>query len=273
MTQPPLSQSILDLEKKLGFRLFDRNKRNVSLTPVAALWLPYVKSVLHDVEHLPNVALRLEKGEIGTVCLSFVGSAIYSVLPGLVASYKNKFPQVEVTLRESTTDLQIRGLLSRDIDVGIIIPSHDSVLPSELNSKIIKSEPLVIAAPADMLQGQLHLDCEDLIELSSVISLPLILFPRDFSPGLYDLIIRYFELRGLKPVFGQQAVQMQTMISLVSQNMGYALVPSSMKNLTRRGVFYFSIKGACPTIETAIAWNAHGESPAVTALVGLALTL
>ncbi|MNF46305.1 DNA-binding transcriptional regulator HcaR [compost metagenome] len=62
---------------------------------------------------------------------------------------------------------------------------------------------------------------------------------------------------------------MQTIISLVSQGMGYALVPKTMANLNREGVCYFDLDGACPTVDTAIAWNIHAESPAVSTLIKL----
>ncbi|MFV3314359.1 LysR family transcriptional regulator [Pseudomonas sp. NY15374] len=268
MTQPPLSQSILDLEESLKFKLFERNKRNVALTPIGKLWLPYVKAVISALEGLPDIAYRLQRGEIGTIRLSFVSSVVYSLLPNLVANYKNNFAQVELILKEATTDVQIRDLLDRVIDVGVIIPASGSTLPSELASKKIRSEPLVAAVHQDTAKT-LHAESNRTINLSALAEHPLIMFPRETCPGLHDLIYSYFELRGLKPLLGQQAIQMQTIISLVSQGMGYALVPESMANLNREGVAYFYLHGTCLTVDTAIAWNIYAESPAVRALIKL----
>ncbi|MNL11884.1 HTH-type transcriptional regulator GltC [compost metagenome] len=122
----------------------------MALTPIGKLWLPYVKSAICTLEGLPDIAYRLERGEIGTIRLSFVSSVVYSLLPNLVANYKKNFPEVELILREATTDIQIRALLDRTIDAGVIIPAIGSTLPSELSSKTIRSEPLVAAIHQDI---------------------------------------------------------------------------------------------------------------------------
>lgn len=58
--------------------------------------------------------------------------------------------------------------------------------------------------------------------------------------------------------------RMQTIVSLVSAEMGFALVPVSIRNLRRPGVCYLEIDDIdCPIIETGIAWSAHTMSPAL----------
>ncbi|MDB5555078.1 MAG: LysR family transcriptional regulator, partial [Rhizobium sp.] len=65
MTQPPLSQSIMALERELGAPLFLRTKRSVALTALGAQWLTYVREALEDVKALPDIARRLRDGEAG----------------------------------------------------------------------------------------------------------------------------------------------------------------------------------------------------------------
>src|SRR6185436_5819623 len=84
MTQPPLSQSILALERDLGAPLFARSKRSVRLTELGEQWLPQVRAAVAGVDALPAAARRLRDGEAGRLALSFVSTADYSVLPGLV---------------------------------------------------------------------------------------------------------------------------------------------------------------------------------------------
>ncbi|MCH1928161.1 LysR substrate-binding domain-containing protein, partial [Shewanella sp. C31] len=67
---------------------------------------------------------------------------------------------------------------------------------------------------------------------------PLIIFPKRAAPAFHDLITGYFTMHGGGARIVQEAIQMQTIISLVSAEMGLALVPASLRNLARTGVRY-----------------------------------
>src|SRR6516164_5783240 len=103
MTQPPLSQSIMALERELGAALFLRTKRSVALTPFGEQWLTHVRAALDGLGALPEIALRLRDGVSGRLAISFVSTADYSVLPTLVRRYASLFPDVEISLVEATS--------------------------------------------------------------------------------------------------------------------------------------------------------------------------
>src|SRR3546814_10678577 len=79
MTQPPLSQSILALERELGTALFTRTKRQVALTPFGHHWLVEVMPLLDGLDALPEKAAELRDGRAGHLVLSFVSTADYHV--------------------------------------------------------------------------------------------------------------------------------------------------------------------------------------------------
>jgi DNA-binding transcriptional LysR family regulator len=94
-----------------------------------------------------------------------------------------------------------------------------------------------------------------------VISSPLIVFPRRASPSFYDLVLGYYALCGGKAHIAQHAIQMQTIISLVSAGMGIALVPASLRHLARSGVRYLELEGEAPQLETGIVWRRDDGTP------------
>lgn len=184
MTQPPLSQSIMALEKELGDALFLRTKRNVSLTPFGEQWLFHVKSVLNSMNSLPEIADRLRKGESGQLMLSFISSAGYNILPQLVSHFRERYPAVELVLTEATTDVQTTAIINEKIDAGIIIPPADKQFPAILSYKKIMSEPLIAAVPASWLaKDRIHLTQGKLCP-NMVIDSPLIIFPQQVAPSL-----------------------------------------------------------------------------------------
>lgn len=269
MTQPPLSQSIIALERELGVALFTRSKRSVALTPFGRQWLDHVRPAADGIAALPDIARRLRAGTIGSITLSFVSTADYSVLPRLVRDYATASPDVELSLMEATSDVQITGLLDGSIDAGILIPTRPA-LPAVLDYLPLSKEPLIAAVPETWIHNGRIVAQGGVIDGSDWMALPLIIFPARVSPDFHELVIGFYRSRDREPIVRQEAIQMQTIISLVSAGIGMALVPASMRHLARTGVLYLTIVNDAPSLETGLAWRAGTETAALRSLVATA---
>ena len=265
MTQPPLSQTIQALEAALDTPLFQRTKRSVALTPAGAALLPEARRILQQAAALPDLARRAASGESGLLSLSFVSTADYSVLPPLLREFRERYPQVQIELREATTDVQLEDLMQGRIDAGLLIPPLHDKAKAELDYVTVLSEPLVLAAP----QGLKALRGKGNAGLKSVSDLPLIIFPRRIAPAFHDAILGCFRDAGLTPRIGQEAIQMQTIVGLVSAGMGIALVPQSVSNLKRPGVEYKPLSDKTAAFETGLAWRRDNPSPVLRAFLEL----
>ncbi len=265
MTQPPLSQTIQALEELLGAALFLRSRRAVVLTPAGAALLPEARRMLAQAAELPDLVRRAAAGESGRLSLAFVSSADYSVLPPFLRTYRAQFPQVQIVLQEATSDLQVDDLLHKRVDAGLLIPPLPDKARAELDYLKVLSEPLILAAPAGLeaLHGAGPVSLRDLPPL------PLIIFPRPIAPALHDAILACFRAAGITPEIGQQAIQMQTIVSLVSAGMGLALVPQSVSKLMRPGVEYRSLVDDSPQVETGLAWRRDNRSPVLNGFLDL----
>jgi DNA-binding transcriptional LysR family regulator len=271
MTQPPLSQSIMTLERELGAPLFIRTKRSVALTPFGERWLAHVRTALDGVKALPEIARRLRDGEAGRLELSFVSTADYSILPNLVRRYALLYPDVEIALTEATSDVQIAALLDDKGNAGIIIPPANGEFPSSLAYRKIVSERLIAAVPENWIeQGRLALD-EGMLSPAAVIEAPLVVFPRRVAPAFHDLVMDYYASRGGRAHIVQEAIQMQTIISLVSAGMGIALVPASLRHLARTGVRYLDLQEGAPTLETGLVWRRGDTTPTLERFLEVAI--
>lgn len=265
MTQPPLSQSIQALEALLGAALFARTSRSVTLTPAGVALLPHARQLLQNVLALPDLAQRAAAGESGRLSLAFVSTADYSVLPSFLQQFRAAYPQVQIELLEATSDLQLEALEKGDIDVGLLIPPLPDRMKDVLSYRTVLSEPLVLAAPEDAAA----LQTAGPLPLRAVADMPLIIFPRRIAPAFHDAILGCFRDAGLAPRIGQEAIQMQTIVGLVSAGMGIALVPQSVSNLKRPGVAYRSLAGTTAQIETGLAWRRDNPSPVLHAFLEL----
>lgn len=271
VSQPPLSQQIAALEDEIGVALFTRTNRTVALTPVGEQWLPAVRKVLEGAAGLPDLARRLGRGETGTLTIGFVSTAGYGLLPALLARYTAARPDVRLQLREATTDVQIEALLQRRLDVGIVIAPREAAQRAGLTCLPLGRERLMLALPAQWVDSGRAVLRRGKANLRELAHEPLILFPRSSAPALHDLILDHYASLGCQPRFGQEAVQMQTIISLVSAGLGMALVPQSLRNLQRPGTVYCGLSTRSPPgIETGLLWQPGRESPALSALVAMA---
>ncbi|MBS0281900.1 MAG: LysR family transcriptional regulator [Proteobacteria bacterium] len=264
MTQPPLSQSIQALERELRAPLFLRTKRSVALTAFGAAWLVHVRAALDGVKALPDIARRLRDGEAGRLELSFVSTADYSILPALVRRYASLYPDVDIALSEATSDVQIAALLNGDGHAGIIIPPAREALPPALAYRKLVSEPLIAAVPESWLAEKRLSLSGGKLSAANVIASPLVIFPKRSAPAFYELVMDYYATRGGQARIVQEAIQMQTIIALVSAGMGIALVPASLRHLARTGVRYVDLPEGAPMLETGIAWRRDETAPTLT---------
>jgi DNA-binding transcriptional LysR family regulator len=230
--------------------------------------LPEARRMLLQARELPDLVMRAANGEIGQLALAFVSSADYSVLPPFLRAYRTAFPQVKISLQEATSDWQVAQLLAGRIDAGLLIAPLSIKARIELDYLPVLSEPLMLAAPSGLdLPGKPGK--AQPVHLASLPPLPLIIFPRAIAPALYDAILALLRAAGIKPEIGQQAIQMQTIVSLVSAGMGFALVPQSVSNLMRTGVEYRALADATPQVDTVLAWRRDNPSPVLSGFLKL----
>ena len=242
LSQPPLSTQIKSLEDELGVRLLKRTNRGVALTVAGAVFYEETRAVLARLDHARDKAMRADRGDIGMLSVGFVSIADYGILPPALKQFRAGFPLVEVQLHELTTDAQIRELRATRLDLGIALAP---VAEPDLQFERLLREALVLAAPS----GHPAVKVSGAVDLRSLAKESFIIPPRDIAPGLYDLIISHCHASGFAPRITQHARQMQTVVGLVSSGMGFALVPSSVRNLKRTGVQYRPLRGKPAVVE------------------------
>ena len=245
MAQPPLSQQIRQLEAELGFQLLYRTKRTVQLTEAGQAFLIESRRILQQLEQAIEIGRQISRGEMGQLAIGFVSSAAYNVLPEILRAFRTRFPEVVLELHELTSDQQLQWLRERRIDVGFVRPP---VADEAFSSEIVFQEPLMVALPEAHPLAQ-----EAQVSLRSLSHQPFILFPRSLAPGLYDQIISLCQQADFSPTVAQEAIQMQTIVSLVAAQMGVAIVPASLQNLQRTGVVYKAIQEPTPNVAIAAA--------------------
>lgn len=266
ISQPPLSQQIIQLEERIGVRLFTRTRRRVELTAAGQVLLEDARKILALSEEAVRRAVRAGKGEIGRLSVGYIGSANYSVLPGLIREFRKRYPEVELSLAELNTSQQIEALRNGRIHVGFMRPPG-GIENEGLSLETVLREALVAAMP-----GNHRLKGRPSVRLGMLAKEPFIMIPRSRGPGFFDQIIALCQSEGFSPEIVLEASQFHTIIGMVAAGVGIAVVPASMQHSRMKGVAFRKIENGGETA-LAMAWSSGSKSPVLQKFISLAREL
>ena len=253
MAQPPLSQSIRQLETEVGVALFERTSRRVALTPAGIVFQAHALRILQDVDDAAVAARRAHGGEAGWLGIGFSASASYDVLPDVLRAFREAYPDVELRLYELNAAEQAHALRDGKIHLGLARPSIEE---PGLVRETITREPFVVALPSSHPRAaRADLDLADLADE------PFILFPTLPKPSYGDSVLQVCGEAGFVPHAAQEVREMQTAISLVAAGMGLALVPAPVQNMQRANVTYRPLRTPPAFTELTAATRRGDLSP------------
>jgi DNA-binding transcriptional LysR family regulator len=211
-----------------------------------------VRRLLAAAEALPQVAQAAAAGLAGQLRLAFVSSVAYGPLPEWLRSFRQAHPDVVLQLREATLDVQLAAFDADEIDAGFLLHAPGAVPPGFAAWPAL-TEPLVMALPASHPAA-----ARPVLHLADVAAEPLVIFPRQIAPSLYDALLSAYRARGATPQIAQEAIQMQTIVNLVSAGIGLAWVPEAVTRLQRPGVVYRAVADAPLRCQTSLVGRDRG---------------
>ncbi len=254
LSQPPLSRQIAALEKELGVRLLERDSRHAALTRAGQRFLEDARAVLASFDQACRNARLADRGELGELSIGFMMHAAYTVLPHLARRHMAAYPQVRLTLREVLPPTLLEDVLSGRFDAGIMFFPG---LVRGLETHVIHRERLCLALhPSHALAERATIAAADLENQ------PLIATPAEVAPLLREAIAGYCRSAGFIPTIRLETQLQQTIVSLVAEQLGIALVPESMRKLGLANVIFRDLRDA-PAVEHVIAWRPANLNPAL----------
>ena len=226
MSQPPLTVAIRKLEDELGAALFERDPRGVRLTPAGLAALGPARAALGAAEQVREAARQGAQGLRGRLVVGFIGSAV-GLLPRIVSPFREAFPEVELVLEEMNSVEVVRAIRAYKADVGLVrLPLVDG---AGMAVEVMERDVLVAALPPGMAAPE-----NGTLPLSALAGEPFIIYG---PVSVLNPVIRLnCQRAGFTPKVAQEAVQVQTILSLVQAGLGVALVPARATRLAPDGV-------------------------------------
>ena len=258
MVQPAISRQISDLESELGVSLFWRNTREVRITEPGKVLLRQARELLHKAEEAKEAVQRCANGEIGEVRIGYLPSPCIGFLPDVVRGFSERFPNVDIQLKEMTAQEQIDAFDNGQLDIGFSRPLP-ALKQEAFASTLIYNDHLFAVLPeTHRLAGNAQ------VSLAELVGERFILFKREEAIGLFDQIISVCKQHGFSPEISNQPENMQTILTRVAAGLGVSIVPGCVANLLRAGCVFKAIEGVEVTVPLELHSKKHQHSVVAT---------
>ncbi len=217
ISQPTLTVQIHQLEETLGVRLLDRNTRSVKLTQIGKELTPIMQRLLREVEAVVLNARELSTGDRGLVTVAALPSISATILPRMIANFRDQSPGVGIALRDVVASRILAMVKNEEVDFGI--GSFPDAEPDIQTIPLFTDRMRIIFPPGSPLEHK------RIVPLRLLTDLSLILMDRQSSVRM--LIDRAFESIGHFPVPAYEVTYMSTAVGMVKAGLGVTFLPSS----------------------------------------------
>lgn len=189
VTQPAVTIQIKTLENFLGTKLAVKYGKDMSLTPAGKTLYGHAEKIFELVEKMEYAMTGFADLTQGTLSIGTTRSFAKYLMPGLLASFQERFPAVKITLGEGSS-LEIADAVgSYKYDLGII-----GSIPLKKKLKIMpfsKEEFCLVASPRHRFARM------DSIPLKLLEEEPIIL--REDGSGSRNMALSFFKSQGIEP--------------------------------------------------------------------------
>jgi Transcriptional regulator len=146
VTQPTLSMQIQKLEEELGIKIFDRNHHPIVATDMGKKILEQAKKVLFERDKIEELINSQKEELIGSLNIGIIPTIAPSILPHTLQSFVKKYPNLDITITEMTTDNIVNRIKDGELDFGVL---STPLYEKSLKENVLYYEPYVIYASKD----------------------------------------------------------------------------------------------------------------------------
>ena len=216
-----ISRTIKRMEQEVGQRLLERDNRSVRLTETSRQFQVYARQALGQWQSFHESVKHEAGGLMGEISLFCSVTASYSVLSGVLESFRLRYPDIEIKLRTGDQADAIGHLLDGDDDIAIA--ARPDKLSSRLQFQTLTHSPLQFIFPTIhcAVESQLrsHIDVGGSIPWQQ---LPFIVSERGLARTRLD---HWFRSQSIKPDIYAQVSGHEAIVSMVSLGFGIGVVP------------------------------------------------
>jgi DNA-binding transcriptional LysR family regulator len=260
LATPSLSRQIRQLEQTLGYALFERGTRAVTLTPAGAAFVAEARRALMHAQRAVEAGAVASAGGSGVIRVGYTPLLCAAVLPQIRKAFAQSANDMPVLFQSTYSTSQIDQILCGHLDIGLV------VLPlaiSELRTDCMFRSRLVAAIP----EGS-DLAKKAAIGADEMTGQSIIWFGRLTNPQLYQDFVGRCQQAGFTPNITHEVSTVMEMLDSVAAGMGIAFVKDTVPSRFRpQGIVFREIAAPEFVLEIGVAYRDEGCSESLLAFL------
>ena len=263
VSQPGVSRQIHDLEDEIGFSLFDRNGKSVRLTAAGKIFFGEAREILERTsEAVKKAGLgRLLEAEIN---VGYAASHTVDILPRALGAFRDRFPEVRVTLHDLSGEEMLPLLLQKKLDIALTVAPHK--LPRQLAMKELERDETCVAVEATH-----PLASSKFVSLDQIASQPVAALTHKDFPLYHKHLEKLFATIARKPHISSEHDSVTSLMAAVAAGHEFAFLPRSLSGAAGRRLKLLKVRPALPPWLTVALWRKEAETEAVKAFIAATL--
>lgn len=261
LDQSALTRRIQKLEHFLGFKLLERNTREVALTPAGQSFYRDNATMMEGYIGSVEAARRVASGHTGGLRIGYMTFAAPRLMPGLLARFHAAYPYVRLSTAYLRTQAQRLALAKNEIDAGFMIDRFDH---PDFQSVTLADEPLLAILPARHPLAE-----QATVQPAEIATQPLVLGEMQEWDEYRWRLEGLFGAEGLPLVPRFEASHTLAIVGMVGAGLGVTVFPQSLVGLLGEGVVARPIDHPLFRSCTALVWRSSNPSPELRNFVGL----
>lgn len=263
ISQTAVSQQIKQLEKELGFQLFIRGKRGVTLTPAGMEYYRQCKKIMVQYETAVSKGQRVAGGVGESLTIGYAGAYELWNATKLIRQYYQAYPDSQIDLHFASNQTLLGDVGTGKIDIAVIC-EFGVELSDWLASKELSNDPCVL-----MISSSHPLAQKPVLDRKDLINLPIALNRAQDTQTTASQILQMYSHLGMSGNKRYYIDDFYSLAMLVSSGLAVSVVPDSMQQMGPVGLSFIPIKGFHSTARTMVVYRKESQSPAVKHLLSL----
>lgn len=263
ISQTAVSQQIKQLEQELGFSLFVRANRGVTLTPAGKAFYRQCGQLMREYQSAVTMGQRIAEGEPNTLRLGYASEYELSAISWLLRRYRGRYPQRVIEFEDGASQTIIEQMGEGKLDVAVV--SWVGVKrPDWMSYRIFLEDPCVL-----MISSQHPLAKKNEIDPKDLVGIPLVMNSQPNHHSSAESINDMYYHLGLENNRRLYANGFYSMATIVGLNMAVSVMPRGLADFGLPGLSFIPIKSLNVPARTSIIYPRNRPIPAVRDLLAL----